>query len=501
MCESERRYRGGGPNLKLVKVHDKGSSTKRNPLTEMISAACWIRKGVASKTPKHYTLTEQDYATIMNKSTEEIAEARAKLAAAHLGKPVLDDPERETDNSDDGSEDEIMNDPLFSNLKHLNAPDELPADKTVDAEILVEEMDDLTLRPSDSLIITACTEDEVSQMEVHVYEDGEEEANMYVHHDVMLPNFPLCLEWVGYDFNETGGMGNFVAIGTFDPEIELWDADLIDAVYPTAILEGYKKPKKSADNKEKSMLRGHSDSVMSLSWNALHPHLLLSGSADKSIKLWDLEKKACIKTFDHHTDKVQVVQWSPHEASVALSASYDRSARVFDCNTDTILFQLELNGDAEQAKWCPHSPKMCAFSDESGLVQIVVDYSDGGNILRIQAHEKAVSALDWSPLVPGLFLTGSIDKTVKLWSMNMMTKEVECLAHRELGTGKVFTASFSPDNPYLVLAAGGKGKTVVWNVAKRTNIPSGAEDDAVKSEGLRGSPAVVAYIKDQLANK
>ena len=437
----------------------------------MISAACWIRKGVASKTPKHYTLTEEDYAIIMDKSTEEIAEARAKLAAAHLGRPVMDDPEKEADDMSDGSgSDEIMNDPLFSNLKHLNTPDELPADRAVDAEILAEEMDDLTLRQSDSLIVTARTEDEVSQMEVHVYEDGEEEEeNVYVHHDVMLPNFPLCLECVEYDFNGTDAVGNFVAIGTFDPEIEVWDVDMIDAVYPTVILEGRKKSKKSVENEEKSMLRGHTDAVMSLSWNALHPHLLLSGSADNSIKLWDLKRKVCIKTFTHHTGKVQVVQWNPHEANVALSASYDRSAQIFDCTTGALLFQLELRGDAEQAKWSPHSPRMCALTDESGLVQIVVDYKDSQEIVRIQAHEKAVSALDWSPLVPGLFLTGSIDKTVKLWSMNVMTKEIECLAQRELGTGKVFTASFSPDNPYLVLAAGGKGKPVVWNVAKRVN--------------------------------
>ena len=58
-----------------------------NIYIKMISSACWIRKGVASKTPKHYTLTEEDYAMIMNKSGEEIAEAQAKMAAAHLGKP------------------------------------------------------------------------------------------------------------------------------------------------------------------------------------------------------------------------------------------------------------------------------------------------------------------------------------------------------------------------------------------------------------------------------
>lgn len=36
----------------------------------------------------------------------------------------------------------------------------------------------------------------------------------------------------------TGGKGNFVAIGTFDPAIELWDLDVIDALQPTTVLGG-----------------------------------------------------------------------------------------------------------------------------------------------------------------------------------------------------------------------------------------------------------------------
>lgn len=28
---------------------------------------------------------------------------------------------------------------------------------------------------------------------------NESEGSLYVHHDVMLPDFPLCLEWLSYD--------------------------------------------------------------------------------------------------------------------------------------------------------------------------------------------------------------------------------------------------------------------------------------------------------------
>ena len=35
----------------------------------------------------------------------------------------------------------------------------------------------------------------------------------------------------------------------------------------------------------------HTDAVLTLSWNSLQPNLSLSGSADTSIKLWDLNNQ------------------------------------------------------------------------------------------------------------------------------------------------------------------------------------------------------------------
>lgn len=53
----------------------------------------------------------------------------------------------------------------------------------------------------------------------------------------MLPSFPLCVEWMNYTLNDTPERkGNLIAIGTFEPEIEIWDLDIIDTVYPQVIL-------------------------------------------------------------------------------------------------------------------------------------------------------------------------------------------------------------------------------------------------------------------------
>lgn len=107
----------------------------------------------------------------------------------------------------------------------------------------------LEVLPTDNLIITAKTEDDISQIEAYLY--SAEDANLYVHHDLMLPSFPLCLEWLDYrpmpasaDQNaasvegksSAGEVGNFIAVGTMDPEIEIWSMDVVEAAFPDAIL-------------------------------------------------------------------------------------------------------------------------------------------------------------------------------------------------------------------------------------------------------------------------
>lgn len=64
----------------------------------------------------------------------------------------------------------------------------------------------------------------------------------------MLPSFPLCLEWLDFRLDKEGtegnSKGNYVAVGTFDPEIEIWNLDIIDPMYPNAILGKNESKKK-----------------------------------------------------------------------------------------------------------------------------------------------------------------------------------------------------------------------------------------------------------------
>lgn len=100
----------------------------------------------------------------------------------------------------------------------------------------LSDMEDLTIHPTDAVIIAAHSEDDISHLDMYIYEEKEE--NLYVHHDIMLPTFPLSIAWLDYHPKKEGNNGNLVAIGTFQPEIEIWDMDVLDNLEPTAVLGG-----------------------------------------------------------------------------------------------------------------------------------------------------------------------------------------------------------------------------------------------------------------------
>ena len=156
------------------------------------------------------------------------------------------------------------------------------------------------------MLLAARTEDDVSHLEVWVYEDASgdgAEANLFVHHDLLLPGalvvcrscavfrltrvpstaFPLSLAWLDCPPGAAAGeaRGNFVAVGTMMPAIELWDLDVLDASEPVMVLGGEDaeaaaaaaskrpgaKPSKKASRTPLLRPGSHTDAVLGVAWN------------------------------------------------------------------------------------------------------------------------------------------------------------------------------------------------------------------------------------------
>ncbi len=328
-----------------------------------------------------------------------------------------------------------------------------------------EERQELEILPQDNLLVVAKTEDDVSYLEVHVYEDASD--NLYVHHDVMLPSYPICVECM--DFRAATGdhttPGNFAAVGMIEPDIEIWDLDTVDAIYPNAVLGRSKEKRKK---RKKRSEKYHVDAVLCLAWSPQHRSLLASGSADHTIKLWDLATLTCAQSYAYHKDKVSTLAWSFVEPTVLLSGGYDQRVVMADMRApEGEMTQWELPSDIESVKWDPHRPDHFFATSDDGMIRLFD--SRGGSeskaVWQLHAHDGAVAAFAVNPTIPGFLASASSDSIVKIW--NVQAEGPSMVASQDLGTGKHFSLNFAPDAEvaFRLAVAGSGGVAQVWDTS------------------------------------
>jgi len=73
---------------------------------------------------------------------------------------------------------------------------------------------------------------------------------------------------------------------------------------------------------------------MCMSLNPYQREYLLSGSADKTVRVWDLDDLQCKATYTNlHTDKVQAVRWNRINEQLFVSGGYDGRLNLQDVRT------------------------------------------------------------------------------------------------------------------------------------------------------------------------
>jgi periodic tryptophan protein 1 len=88
-------------------------------------------------------------------------------------------------------------------------------------------------------------------------------------------------------------------------------------------------------------------------------------------------------------------------------------------------------------------------------------------VWTLQAHDTEISSFDVSTAHPGLIVTGSVDKLVKLWQIPPRQLGPSLVLSRDLDLGRVFSTQFAPDKDVgmKVAVAGSTGSVKIWDLS------------------------------------
>jgi len=237
-----------------------------------------------------------------------------------------------------------------------------------------------------------------------------------------------------------------------------------------------------------SLWINHHDSISSL---AVGNGVLYSGSWDKSIKVWRLSDFRCIESLDEHTDAVNALEVDKQN-DLLYSGSGDATIKVFQNHQNDEKIQHELLATLEakspvNALALSHdgSYLYSGQSDRTVTVwKMAEDKKQWSAVGALRGHRLSILCL--KTVGENVVVTGSADKTVRVWKRNADGYH-SCVSVMTGHTGPVKSLSVVSDMAmgFLVYSGSMDGDIRVWWLP---------EDDASDcSSSDSDSPVVVNW--------
>ena len=199
---------------------------------------------------------------------------------------------------------------------------------------------------------------------------------------------------------------------------------------------------------------GHSGWITSVAYSP-DGKTLVSGSADKTIKLWDLTNGKELRTLAGHSGTVDSVAFSPDGKTLV---SGDKTINLWDTASGKKLGTLAGHSDSiTSVAFSPNGNALVSGSWDKTIK--LWDMASGKELHTLTGHTEPIRSVAFSPDGKTL-VSGSWDKTIRLWDMTTGGNLLTLRGHSD----RVNSVAFSPDGKALVSAS--DDQTIkLWNVA------------------------------------
>lgn len=250
--------------------------------------------------------------------------------------------------------------------------------------------------------------------------------------------------------------------------------------------------------------------VNSLSIELNDHRYLLSGCADSSIKLWDLqpdEEEAEHKTPKEETIKrkpsteqplrkpfvaiatvprksvhdfgVSAVAWWPQDTGLFISASFDHTVKVWDTNSMAVAHSFDLGSrvyavDISSSSTNAYSAQaLVAVASDQPFVRLL-DLRSASSAHTLPGHKGKTLSVAWHPQNPSILALGGFDGEAKIWDIR---RSSSCVCRLDMAKTNARDARTDASNLLAnVKAHLGPVNAVLWDELGHLLYTAGNDD-------------------------
>jgi DNA excision repair protein ERCC-8 len=226
--------------------------------------------------------------------------------------------------------------------------------------------------------------------------------------------------------------------------------NLVYALQPAALTFSHRLP--SPDDPH-ARIPAHVAGVNALTIDRFEGRYLLSGGADSSIAIWDLEAattstesgqthlplSAVNKTAKEHKLGITQVGFYPFDSLAFLTSSYDHTVKLYSSETLQASASFDLDAVVYNIALSPIASHLLVACATQGPNVRLIDLRSGATAHSLAGHTGAVLSTAWSPVTEHLLASGATDGTVRFWDIRRSVGSLGAL-DLEDSTGRAATA-------------------------------------------------------------
>ena len=228
--------------------------------------------------------------------------------------------------------------------------------------------------------------------------------------------------------------GKYLASASWDRTIKMWDV---------------------ASDKEITTFTGHSRIITSVAFSP-DGNTIVSGSWDMTVRQWDVASGKEIKVLNGHSRTVNSVTYSS-DGKTIISGSSDSTIKIWDANTGMVITTLTAYlGEITAVAYSTDNKFIISGSTRNTIK--LWETSTGKEINTFSGHTNTIKSISVHPY-GNYFISCSYDKTIKLWNLQSGTLIKSFNGHSDVITSIIY----SPDGTMFV--SGSHDNTIrLWSI-------------------------------------